>query len=393
MKLRTIKDIEVRDKTILLRADFNVPLSAGDVADDFRIRATLPTIALLLERGAKVAICSHLGRPGGTVVPELRLAPVGERLAALCGRPLKVLADCVGEQVRQDVKAMRAGDLVLLENLRFRPEEEANEPQFAQELATPFDLYVNDAFGMAHRAHATTTEITRYLPAYAGLLLEREVAVLTSLQEQPRRPYYVLVGGKKAQDKLGTLTDLCDKVDGFLIGGGVANTFLRAKGYAVGTSVVDENLIESIQGLVGQAERQGTAIVLPRDVVIARDLAAACEPSVVQTDNIPEGWMGLDIGRETVRAFGTMLRDAGTVVWTGPLGACEHAAFARGTEAIAQVLAESQAFTVVGGGETGEAVIKLGLESQFDHLSTGGSATLDFLRGQSMPALEPLREP
>ena len=391
MQLRSVREADVKGRRVLLRADFNVPLSHGEVADDFRIRAALPTINWLLEHGARLTICSHLGRPKGKVVPELSLAPVAGRLGQLLGREVRLAPDCVGSEVEKAVARLSPGEVVLLENVRFHPEEEENDPEFAKKLAAPFDLYVNDAFGTAHRAHASTQGVANFLPAYAGLLLSREVEVLSQITTDPRRPYYVLVGGKKAKDKLGVLTDLLSQVDGFLIGGGVAFTFLAAQGKRVGNSIVDEELLPTIRELVARAEEQRTAIHLPVDVVAARELAETADTDVFPAGDIPEGWMGLDIGPKTVDAFSQVLREAGTVVWAGPMGAFEYAPFAKGTEAIAHALADSPAFTVVGGGETGEAVVKLGLEQKFSHLSTGGGATLAFLRGKPMPALEPLR--
>lgn len=391
MKLRTIQEADLAEKKVLLRADFNVPLAQGKVADDFRIRAALPTIRWLLEKGARLAICSHLGRPKGKPVPELSLAPVAQRLVELLGREVPLLPDCVGPEVTRRVEELPAGELVLLENVRFHPGEEANDPEFARALAAPFELYVNDAFGTAHRAHASTQGVAKFLPAYAGLLLAREVEVLSELAEAPRRPYYILVGGKKAKDKLGVLTDLLPKADGFLIGGGVAFTFLAAQGKQVGDSIVDEELLPTIKDLLQRAKAAGTAIHLPVDVVAARELSEEAETKVFPADAIPQGWMGLDIGPTTRAAFAEALGKAGTVVWAGPMGAFEYPPFAKGTEALARALAESPAFTVVGGGETGEAVVRLGLEKRFSHLSTGGGATLAFLRGKPMPALEPLR--
>lgn len=376
---------------MLLRADFNVPLAGGRVADDYRIRAALPTINWLLEHGTRLAACSHLGRPKGKVVPELSLAPVAKRLGELLGRQVPLVPDCVGEEVERTVDGLAPGEMVLLENVRFHPEEEANDPEFSRRLAAPYDIYVNDAFGTAHRAHASTEGVARFLPSYAGLLLEREVEVLSGITANPRRPYYVLVGGKKAKDKLGVLTDLLATVDGFLIGGGVAFTFLVAQGKKVGSSIVDRELVPTISDLIARAKGEGTAIHLPVDVVAARELSATADTRVFPADAIPEGWMGLDIGPATREAFSKILNRAGTVVWAGPMGAFEYAPFAGGTEAIARALADSSAFTVVGGGETGEAVVKLGLEKAFSHLSTGGGATLAFLRGKPMPALEPLR--
>lgn len=391
MKLRSIREADVRGRKVLLRADFNVPLKDGQVADDFRIRAALPTVNWLLEHGARVAACSHLGRPKGKPIEELRLAPVARRLGELLGREVPALRDCIGDEVRKAVEVLGDGEIVLLENVRFHPGEEENDPDFARKLAAPFDLYVNDAFGTAHRAHASTEGVARLLPAYAGLLLAREVEVLSEITENPRHPYYVLVGGKKAKDKLGVLTDLLAKVDGFLIGGGVAFTFLVAQGKDVGSSIVDEELVPTVRELIAKAKDEGTEIWLPVDVVAARELSEAAETKVVPADAIPEGWMGLDIGPVTRAAFAEVLQKAGTVVWAGPMGAFEYAPFAKGTEGIANALISSPAFTVVGGGETGEAVVKLGLDGKFGHLSTGGGATLAFLRGKPMPALEPLR--
>ena len=279
----------------------------------------------------------------------------------------------------------------MLENVRFYAEEEENEPRFAQKLSSPFDAFVNDAFATAHRAHASTVGVARFLPSYAGMLMEREVEVLSGIRDHPRRPYYILVGGKKAKDKLGVLTDLLPRVDGFLVGGGVAFTFLAAQGYQVGASVVDANLVSTLRDLLRKAKEGGREILLPEDVVVARELKAGAETRIVPADAIPDGWMGLDIGPATVKRFVAVVKGAGTVVWAGPLGAFEHPPFGEGTAAVAQALVSSTAFTVVGGGETGEAVEKLGLAEQFGYVSTGGGATLDFLRGKSMPALEALR--
>ncbi len=391
MELRTVRDLSPRGLKILLRADLNVPLSAGQVAEDGRIRAVLPTVRWLEERGARVAVLSHLGRPDGKVVEELRMAPVAKRFGELLGTDVRALPECVGDEVARAVEGLPPGGVVVLENVRFHPEEEENDPAFARELAAPFDAFVNDAFATAHRAHASTVGVARFLPAYAGFLMEREVEVLSGIRDNPRRPYHILVGGKKARDKLGVLTDLLPRVDGFLIGGGVAFTFLAAQGHRVGKSVVDESLVDTIRALLRAAKERGTEIVLPEDLVVARELAANAETVVVPANAIPDGWMGLDIGPATVERFAGVVARAGTVVWTGPLGAFEHPPFAAGTAAVARALVSSPAFTVVGGGETGEAVEKLGLADRFGYVSTGGGATLDFLRGKSMPALEPLR--
>ncbi|MGY4707530.1 phosphoglycerate kinase [Candidatus Bipolaricaulota sp. J31] len=389
-KLRDVKEADVNGKRVLLRADFNVPLRDGRVAEDFRIRKTLPTINWLREQGAKVAIVSHLGRPKGKVVPELSLRPVAERLGKLLGREVPLIPDCVGDAVAEAVEGMKPGDVILLENVRFHPEEEKNDEAFAKALAEPFDLYVNDAFAVCHRAHASTVGVTRFLRPYAGFLLQEEVKVLLKVRDDPDRPYYLLIGGKKAKDKLGVLEELLPKVDGILIGGGAAFTFLKAKGYEIGRSVLEEELLPKVKEIAERADKSDVLLLLPQDVVVARELSDSAETSVVPVDRIPPDMMGLDIGPETVQAFAEKLRDAATVVWAGPMGAFEYKPFSRGTEAIAKALAEAPGFTVVGGGETGEAVIQLGLEAKFGHLSTGGGATLAFLQGKPMPALEPL---
>ncbi len=391
MKLRVVREVDPRGKRILLRADLNVPLAEGKVADDSRIRAVLPTLRWLLDRGARVAVLSHLGRPEGKVVEELRIKPVAERLSKLLGTPVPALSGCIGPEVHKAVRALKDGEIVMLENVRFYPGEEENDVKFAEELAKPFDLFVNDAFATAHRAHASTVGVAQYLPPYAGFLMEREVQVLSGLLESPRRPFYVLVGGKKAKDKLGVLTGLLPRVDGFLIGGGVAFTFLAAQGLKVGRSVVDEKLIPTIQDLIRELQAKGKELHLPVDVVVAPELREHVEIKVISVQAIPEGWMGLDIGPATVGRFAEVIARAGTVVWTGPMGAFEVPPFGKGTEAIARALIASKAFTVVGGGETGEAVEKMGLTEKFGYVSTGGGATLSFLLGEPMPAVEVLR--
>ncbi len=391
MRLRTVKKADVRGHKVLLRADYNVPLVDGQVADDARIRASLPTLHLLLDGGAKVAVCSHLGRPKGQSAPDLRMNPVARSLADLLGCDVPKVKDCVGHPVQDAIDRLKPGGVVVLENVRFHAGEEANDQAFAKSLAEPFDLFVNDAFATAHRAHASTSAITHHLPAYAGLLIDREVQALSGLMSNPRRPYYMLVGGKKAKDKLGVLRSLLGKVDGFLVGGGVAFTFLKAQGYEVGQSVVDDSLVETMKELLQEARHKGTEILLPSDVVVARELSASASTEVVAASEVPEGWMGLDIGPETVHRYSQVLEEAGTVVWAGPMGAFEAEPFAAGTRALAELLAGIKGFTVVGGGETGEAVAKLGLAGKFGHLSTGGGATLAFLQGKTMPALEPLR--
>lgn len=389
--LRRVQDATVEGKTVLVRVDYNVPLKDGDVSDDARIKSSFPTLMGLLDRGAKLVLLSHLGRPEGKVVPELCLDPVGQRLQALLNHPVQKLDDCVGEEVKQAIDEGEAGDLFLLENLRFHPEETANDSQFARRLAALGNLYVNDAFATLHRAHASTLGISDYLPAYAGMLVQKEIEALSCLIDEPKRPYLAIIGGKKAKSKLQALRDLLDRVDVVLVGGGVAFTFLRAKGYLVGNSVVDESLVEEIKELIRTAYEKGILILLPRDVVIAQEISATAEPVTCRAERIPPGWMGLDIGPETMRKFREQIAEANTVVWTGPMGAFEIEQFSHGTRAIAETLANSDAFTIVGGGETGEAVTKMGQADGISYISTGGGACLALLRGKSLPALKALR--
>ncbi len=389
--LRCMQDAVVEGKTVLVRVDYNVPLADGDVADDARIKASLPTLNDLIDRGAKLTLLTHLGRPEGRIISELRVDPVGERLQAFLDRPVQKLDDCIGEEIKKAITKGVPGDLFLLENLRFHPEETANDAKFARSLASLGDLYVNDAFATLHRGHASTLGVTDYLPAYAGKLVQNELAALSPLVEEPVRPYIAIVGGKKAKSKLGALRDLLDQVDVIMIGGGVAFTFLRAKGHSVGDSIVDESLLEEIKPLIQAAYEKDVLILLPRDVVIAEEVSATAETATCRADKIPAGWIGLDIGPETIGTFREQIDAAKTIVWAGPMGAFELKPFSRGTVAIAEALADSEAYTVVGGGETGEAVAKLGWADRMSYVSTGGGACLALLRGKSLPALDALR--
>jgi len=390
--LRCVQQAAVEGKTVLVRVDYNVPLKNGDVADDARIEASFPTLIDLIDREAKPVLLTHLGRPEGKIVPELTLDTVALRLRALLDRPVQKLDDCVGEEIKKAIEAETPGALFLLENLRFHPEEVANDAQFARSLADLGDLYVNDAFATLHRTHASTLGVTDYLPSYAGMLVQKELEALSRLIHEPKRPYLAIVGGKKAKSKLGALRDLLDQVDAILIGGGVAFTFLRAKGYLVGNSVVDESIVEEIKGLIRAAYEKNVLILLPRDVVIAQEVSETVETATCQADKIPDGWIGLDIGPETILRFQEHIEAAKTIVWTGPMGAFELEPFSHGTRAIAEALANADAFTVVGGGETGEAVVMTGWADKMSYISTGGGACLALLRGKSLPALEALRE-
>jgi phosphoglycerate kinase len=388
--LHRVQDASVEGKTVLIRVDYNVPLKDGCIADDARIRASLPTLTNLLERGAKLVLLSHLGRPEGRAVPELRLDRISARLEALLERPVYKLDDCIGEEISSRVKQRESGDVFLLENVRFHPEETENDPKFARQLADLADLFVNEAFATLHRAHASTLGVTDFLPSYAGLLIQKEIEALSRLIDNPTRPYIAIVGGSKAESKIGVLQDLINRVNAVLIGGGVAFTLLRAKGYSVGDSLVDESRLEEIAALFKKATEKEVSILLPKDVIAARRAEASAETAVFPAECIPPGWIGLDIGPETIRQFRTEIDKANTVVWTGPLGAFELPPFSRGTEAIAEALAHSEAFTVIGGGETGEAVAKTGFAKDISYISTGGGACLALLRGKTLPALDAL---
>ncbi len=393
MDKRSVRDVDVTGRRVLVRVDFNVPLDASRrVADDRRIRESLPTINHLLERGAVVVLMSHLGRPGGRVVEELRMAPVAERLAQLLGRPVHMLRDCIGPEVEAAVAGLKPGEVALVENLRFYPGEEANDPEFAAALARLGDLYVNDAFGTAHRAHASTVGIAAYLPAVAGLLMEKEIRYLSRLLESPEHPFVAVLGGKKVSDKIGVLQNLLKRVDAVLVGGGMAYTFLRAQGYGVGRSVVEEDKLEMAQELLDLARGRGVEFVLPEDVVVAERASSDAPRRIVPAAEIPEGWIGLDIGPQTARRFAQVIQEARLVVWNGPMGVFEMEPFSEGTRAVAEAMARCPGTTVVGGGETAAAVEQFGLLDRFDHVSTGGGASLEFLEGKELPGIRVLQD-
>ncbi|MGC8873228.1 MAG: phosphoglycerate kinase [Chloroflexia bacterium] len=389
MRKKTVRDVDVRGKRVLVRVDFNVPLKEGRVGDDTRIRAALPTIRYLIDQGAAVILMSHLGRPKG-VEESLRMAPVGARLSELLGQPVQVLSDCVGPEVEAAVRAMSPGQVVLLENLRFHPEEEKNDPEFARKLAALGDLYVNDAFGTAHRAHASTEGVTHYLPAVAGFLMEEELTALGRALEAPERPFVAVLGGAKISDKIGVMRNLLGRVDALLIGGGMANTFLKAQGYAVGDSLVEEEAVPTARELLQTAHQRGVRLLLPVDVVVADAFSADAARKAVPVAEVPEGWRILDIGPRTIEAFRQALQGARTVVWNGPMGVFEFPPFAEGTRAVARAIVESGAFSVVGGGDSVAAVQEAGLADRIGHISTGGGASLEFLEGRVLPGVQAL---
>jgi phosphoglycerate kinase len=390
---RSVRDADVQGKRVFVRVDFNVPLdAAGAITDDTRIRASLPTITYLLERGAAVILASHLGRPKGKVVDAMSLKPAAVRLSEFLARPVTMAPDAVGPAVEQLAAGLEPGDVLLLENLRFHPEEEANDEGFARQLAALADLYVNDAFGSAHRAHASTEAIARLLPAYAGLLMQKELDALGSALTNPEHPFLVIIGGAKISSKVGVLRHLLSVADGFLIGGGMANTLLRARGYEVGASLVEEDKIDVAREFLQAADRAGKAVHLPVDAVIAREVTGDAPRQTVAIDQVEDGWRIVDIGPETVKAFGDVIAGANTILWNGPMGVFEVPAFAEGTRAIACLLAGSTATTIVGGGDSVAAVEQSGLAARMSHISTGGGASLEFLEGRVLPGVAVLQD-
>ena len=391
MTLRTLDHLgEISGRRIFVRADFNVPMHDGGVADDMRIRATVPTLRELLDRGARLVLASHLGRPGGEVREDLRLAPVGARLAALLDRPVLALSSAVPDALPDD-------PVILLENLRFDQGEEANDPLFAGGLAELADAYVDDAFGAAHRAHASVSALPELMlatgrAAVAGRLLEREVEVLGRLLRDPARPYVAILGGAKVSDKLATINALVERVDALLIGGAMAFTLIAARGGAIGDSMVEPDRFAEVTAAIDRAAERGVAIALPSDVVAAQELSAEVPVTTVPANDIPAGWKGLDIGPVTVAAFADVISSASTVLWNGPMGVFELEPFAAGTRGVAEAVAASDAFSVVGGGDSLLAVRKAGLDVAFDHLSTGGGASLEFLEGKSLPGITILED-
>ncbi|MGQ0571974.1 MAG: phosphoglycerate kinase [Armatimonadota bacterium] len=389
---KTVREVDVAGKRVLIRADFNVPMEGGRIADDRRIREALPTIRFLIEGGARIILASHLGRPKGRVDEALGLLPVSQRLSELMGRPVPLLPDCVGPAVEAAVARLQRGDVVLLENLRFHPEEEANDPAFAASLARLADLYVNDAFGTAHRAHASTVGVAALLPAVAGLLMEKELQHLGQALDAPVRPFVAILGGKKVSDKIAVIRNLVTRADALLIGGGMAYTFLHAQGYEIGASILEKDSLPLASELLAEAARQGVAFELPQDVVVTKTPGSGTEAGVVDADSISPGQAGVDIGPRTAAHFAGVIKVAGTILWNGPMGIFETPAFASGTRAVAEAMAASTAVTVVGGGDTAAAVEEFGLAGRMTHISTGGGASLEFLEGRELPGIAVLQD-
>jgi phosphoglycerate kinase len=392
MPKKTVEDIDVRGKRVLLRVDFNVPLDidTGAIGDDSRIQASLPTIRYLVDHKAKIILCSHFGRPKGKVVENLRMAPVAQRLSQLTGLPVNTASDCIGPEVENKIGALQEGHILVLENLRFHPEEEANDIGFAQKLAGLADIYVNDAFGTAHRAHASTVGVAKYLPAVAGLLMNKELDVMEKLLHNPERPWGCLVGGAKVSDKMELLQNMLKKVDTLLVGGGMAATFFKAQGYEVGHSLVEDEKLGLAKDLLREAKEWGVPFLLPIDALVAEEIKAGASSKVVPTSDIPSDSHMVDIGPKSVELFCSELRKCRTIMWNGPLGIYEMPQFASGTRSIAICLSDISAVTIIGGGSSAEVVEEMGLADKMTHVSTGGGATLRFLEGATLPGVEVL---
>ena len=389
---KTVRDIDPRGKRVLVRCDFNVPLDGAAITDEKRIVEALPTIRYLKEAGARVILCSHLGRPKGKADPKYSLAPVAARLGELLGCPVPLAADVTGESARSLADSLRDGEVMLLENVRFDPREEKNDPAFARELASLAELYVNDAFGTAHRAHASTAGVADYLPAVCGFLIEKELSFLGGALEEPARPFAAILGGAKVSDKIGVIRSLLAKVDSLLIGGGMAYTFIKAQGGQIGGSLCEEDKLDLARELLAEAEEKGVRLLLPVDTVIADAFREDAATRVVPAGQIPDGWQGLDIGPETRALFAAEVKQAATVVWNGPMGVFEMKPFAAGTEAVAEAMAESDAVTIIGGGDSAAAAAQMGVADRIRHISTGGGASLEFLEGKVLPGVAVLND-
>ena len=389
MNKKTIKDIDLKGKKVLVRCDFNVPMDENkNITDNTRIVAALPTIQYLLEQNCKLILCSHLGRPKGEFKPEYSLKPVAQELGKLLGKEIIMANDVIGEDAKNKAKNLQSGQILLLENVRFHKEETDNDSEFAKKLAEMAEVYVNDAFGSAHRAHSSTAGVAQYLPAVSGFLMEKELKFLGNAIANPERPFVAILGGAKVSDKIGVIENLLEKVDTLIIGGGMAYTFLKAQGYEVGNSICELDKLDLATNLMKKAEEKGIKFILPIDTKIGKEFKADTETKTVKATEIPEGWEGFDIGEQTIELFAEELKGAKTVVWNGPLGVFELEPFAVGTNSIAAVLAEIDGTTIIGGGDSAAAVKKAGLEQKMTHISTGGGASLEFLEGKTLPGVE-----
>ncbi len=393
MNKKTVRDIDVKGKKVLVRCDFNVPQDEnGNITDNRRIVSSLPTIKYLMENGAKIILCSHLGRPKGEVKKEFSLAPVAKELSKQLGIEVKLAKDVIGESAKELTSNIKEGEVVLLENVRFHREETDNDPEFAKKLASFADVFVNDAFGTAHRAHASTAGVANYLPAVSGFLIEKELNFMGNALENPERPFVAILGGKKVSDKIGVIDSLLEKVDTLIIGGGMAYTFFKAMGYNVGNSICELDKLDLATELMEKAKAKGVKLMLPVDTKVGKEFDKDTESKIVKYTEIPDGWEGFDIGTETIKMYEEELKKAKTVVWNGPVGLFEFEQFAVGTNSIAKCLANVDAITIIGGGDSAAAIEKAGLSDKFSHISTGGGASLEFLEGKKLPGIECLQD-
>ncbi len=389
---KSVEDIDVKGKRVLVRCDFNVKMENGVITSDKRIVASLPTIKYLIEHGAKVILCSHLGRPKGEFNPEFSLAPVAARLSELLGQEVKMAKDVVGDSAKELAASLKDGEVMLLENVRFHAEETKNDPEFSKALASLAEIYVNDAFGSAHRAHSSTTGVADYLPAVCGFLIQKELTYIGGALENPKRPLVAILGGAKVSDKIGVITNLLNKVDTLIVGGGMAYTFFAALGHTVGTSICENDKIDLAKQMMESAKEKGVNFLIPVDNVVGKEYKEDTEYKTVNSDDIPDGWMGLDIGPKTTAMFADAVKDAGTVIWNGPMGVSEWEHFANGTIGVATAIANSDAISIIGGGDSAAAIQKLGFADKMSHISTGGGASLEFLEGKDLPGVVALND-
>ncbi len=389
---KSVEDIDVSGKKVLVRCDFNVPMKDGKITDETRINGALPTIKYLLSKNAAVILCSHMGRPKGEFNPAFSLAPVAKRLSELLGQEVVLAADVIGEDAKAKAAALKPGEIMMIENVRFHKEEEKNDPAFAKELASMAEIYVNDAFGTAHRAHASTAGVADYLPAVCGYLIQKEISVMGKALSDPARPFTAILGGAKVSDKIGVINNLIDKVDTLIIGGGMAYTFMRALGNTTGTSICEEDKLELASDLMKKARAKGVSFLIPVDNIVAREYKEDADFMRIYSDAIPDGWMGLDIGPTTQELFTKTIAGSGTVIWNGPMGVSEWENFAAGTRAVAKAVAECGGISIIGGGDSAAAVEKLGYADKMTHISTGGGASLEFLEGLELPGIACLQD-
>ena len=389
---KSIEDIDVAGKKVLARCDFNVPLKDGVITNDKRIVAALPTIKYLVDHKARLILCSHLGRPKGEFKPEFSLAPVAKRLSELLGQEVKMAKDVIGPDAKKLASELKDGEVMLLENVRYHAEETKNDPAFAKELASMAEIYVNDAFGACHRAHASTAGVAAYLPAVCGYLMQKEINFIGGALANPKRPFVAILGGAKVSDKIGVITNLLDKVDTLVIGGGMAYTFMKAQGHSIGTSICEDDKLDLARQILADAEKKGVKLLLPIDNNAGDKFDENCNEQIVNSDDIPDGWMGMDIGPKSIELFCDAVKGAGTVIWNGPMGVFEFEKFAKGTLAVAKAVADSGAVSIIGGGDSVAAVTKLGFADKMSHISTGGGASLEFMEGKVLPGIDCLNE-